>query len=384
MTRKIPNYMPQLDSLRAFAVFAVMIHHWAPGFLGFGPWGDLGVRCFFVLSGFLITGILLRARDSVEKGDSSVAWELRQFYVRRSLRIFPIYYLTLLVGAFLGMHVLRETFWWHAGYGSNFYFAARGQWQGYISHLWSLSVEEQFYLVWPALVFLLPRRRLPVFFAACVGAALLWRAGLAFTLGTEHLALKVLLPSCLDSLVGGSLLAWAGASRPRPTSLPGPLQGRLFPAAIVLFTGLCVLDALDAAKAFRAVAGPLIETAFFVGIVGLCARGITGIIGRVLDWAPIQYFGRISYGLYLYHMFAGYIAGMVANKFHLTLPGPGPAQFALFFTMSLTAAALSSRFIERPCNALKRFFPTGNRHGPGSVASKAGGDIAADTAKALS
>ena len=352
------NYMPQLDSLRALAVFAVMIHHWAPGFLGFGPWGDLGVRCFFVLSGFLITGILLRGRSSVENGQSTVGRQMRQFYIRRSLRIFPIYYLTLGVGVLLGMYVLRETFWWHASYGSNFYFALRGEWRGYVSHLWSLSVEEQFYLIWPALVLMLPRKLLPAFFVVCIAAALVTRAWLAVVFGPGHIALKVLLPSNLDSLVTGALLAWILAPQSKLALFSSTWLRRSFPAATLLFIGISALRYFELGKPALAIVGPLAEAFFFAIVIGKCAQGISGFGGRLLNLRALQYFGSISYGLYLYHMFAAYVAGMFANKLGLTVPGPGVGQFALFFAMSVAAAALSYRFIETPFNQLKRFFPS--------------------------
>ena len=373
MKEKTPDYMPQLDSLRALAVFTVMIHHWLPGFLGFGPWGDLGVRCFFVLSGFLITGILLRARAAVESGRSSTGWQMRQFYIRRSLRIFPIYYLTLLAGVLVGMAVMRQTFWWHATYCSNIYFALLNRWEGYTSHLWSLSVEEHFYLIWPALVLLLPRKWLPSFFLASIAAGVLTRAGLAATLGPEHITIKVLLPSCLDSLVAGALLAWAfsPASGLARSSANRWLQ-RSFPAVTALFLARCALDYFGIGKPFLAVAGPLIEAAFFTVVVARCAVGVPGLAGRALNLAPLQYLGRISYGLYLYHMFSGYIAGIIAGKLGCAVPGPGLARFALFFAMSVLAAAISERLIERPCNRLKRFFPsnTGKSERPPAPAGR--------------
>jgi peptidoglycan/LPS O-acetylase OafA/YrhL len=159
------KYMPQLDAIRAAAIFLVMIQHWAPTLTQIAPWGGIGVRCFFVLSGFLITGILLRARDLIDAARTTRGFQVRQFYIRRSLRIFPIYYLTLIVACALGLQVVRDTFWWHAGYLSNFYIASTGIWHGYISHLWSLSVEEQFYLIWPALILAAPRRWIPWCFA---------------------------------------------------------------------------------------------------------------------------------------------------------------------------------------------------------------------------
>lgn len=367
------QHMPHLDSLRALAVFSVMIHHWAPGFLGFEPWGELGVRCFFVLSGFLITGLLLRARIAVESGRSPMSWQIRQFYIRRSLRIFPIYYLTLVVGVLLGMFVLRETVWWHAGYVSNIYFALRGKWQGYISHLWSLSVEEQFYLLWPALVLTVPRPWLPRVFGAFIAAGVLTRAVLAMTLGSDHLTLKVLLPSCFDSLVAGAVVAWFFAQRPLWATVPGILRQSLFPVAIALFLVRCLCDFLQVGKPFLAVVGPLVEAVFFAGVVARCANGLPGLLGRFMNFAPLQYFGRISYGLYLYHMFAGYMALMLADKLGLRVPGPGLAQFALYFVMTLVAAVVSERLIERPFNYCKRFFPTDGQSTRAPVARPAAG-----------
>src|SRR4051812_27118470 len=91
----LPAYMPQLDALRALAVLAVWFEHWGPEQRV--KWGLLGVRLFFVLSGFLITGILLRARDRVDPSDGGLGRTLRNFYARRFLRILPIYYLALFV-----------------------------------------------------------------------------------------------------------------------------------------------------------------------------------------------------------------------------------------------------------------------------------------------
>lgn len=358
MTKPTANYMPQLDSLRALAVFAVMIHHWAPGLLGFGPWGELGVRCFFVLSGFLITGILLGNRAAVDSGRSTLRRQIGNFYVRRSLRIFPIYYLTLLVGAFLGMNVLQQTFWWHAAYASNIYFAIWGDPLSYISHLWSLSVEEQFYLFWPLLLMLLPLRRLPALFVVCIAGAVILRAGLAATLGPQHIALRVLLPASLDSLVMGAVLAWLFSPHAKMSLPVNELLKHGFPIATAGFTAVCALHYFEMGGPVLAIFGPLVEAFFFATIIGKCALGMKGLAGRLLNLSALQYLGRISYGLYLYHMFAGYVAGMIADQLGLTVPGAGAGRFALLFAMSVIAAAISHRFIERPFNQLKRFFPS--------------------------
>src|SRR5258707_12985436 len=115
----------------------------------------------FVLSGYLITGILLRCRRSIEAGQSDVATALRRFYIRRFLRIFPPYYALLALMFMANFPGVRNTLWWHAGYASNFLFALQGSWTPWVtSHFWSLAVEEQFYVVWPFLILLVPRSRL--------------------------------------------------------------------------------------------------------------------------------------------------------------------------------------------------------------------------------
>lgn len=351
--------MPQLDAIRAVAIFLVMIQHWAPALVKIAPWGGIGVRCFFVLSGFLITGILLRGRDLIDSKRSTLGLQMRQFYIRRSLRIFPIYYLTLGVGCLLGMSVLRESIGWHVAYLSNFHIAARGEWHGYVSHLWSLSVEEQFYLLWPALILIVPRRWFLRVFVAAVAIAPMVRAALAVAYDPDALAVRVLLPCCLDSLVVGALLALGAERAGGIRNIPASLLRRIAVTGVVAMMGLRLLHHFHIASVFEVALSPTVEAAFFVTIIAAAARGVTGPIGRVLDNGFLRYTGRISYGLYLYHMFARYVGGMLGQKFGFNFPSEsGFVQFAILFAMSYAAAALSAYFIERPFNDLKRFFPT--------------------------
>src|SRR5882757_1220817 len=138
--RKSSKYLCQLDGLRALSVAAVAWSHWRASWLPktYIPWGELGVATFFVISGFLITGILLDHRT-----DGSRPLVLRQFYARRFLRIFPLFYAALIVALLLRADGMSETWHWHASYLSNIYFYLLG-WHGQMSHFWSLAVEEQF------------------------------------------------------------------------------------------------------------------------------------------------------------------------------------------------------------------------------------------------
>ena len=119
--------MPQLDSLRTFAVFAVMVHHFWPEATFNLPLGFVGVQLFFVLSGFLITGILWPAREAVQAGRWPAVAVFRRFYIRRFLRIFPLFYGTLAVLWLLDVGEVRESALWHFSYLSNIYFAKIGR-----------------------------------------------------------------------------------------------------------------------------------------------------------------------------------------------------------------------------------------------------------------
>src|SRR5205809_3971623 len=115
--------MPQLDALRAFAVLSVLFVHFVsrpPYWLAIVPWAACGVQLFFVLSGFLITGILLDSRKQVEAGVSRF-WMLRQFYTRRFLRIFPLYYAVVLVAWIIKLPGFTDTLGWNLSYLTNFY-----------------------------------------------------------------------------------------------------------------------------------------------------------------------------------------------------------------------------------------------------------------------
>src|SRR5262249_6679914 len=138
------RYMPQLDSLRAVAVGLVLLYHfWRPARQSV-HFGGIGVRLFFVLSGFLITGILLQSRTLVDRGETEARVAIRHFYIRRFLRIFPLYYFALAVACLGNVYDARAGIVWHVSYLSNVYFflenaAQPGRWGGSVAHLWSLA-----------------------------------------------------------------------------------------------------------------------------------------------------------------------------------------------------------------------------------------------------
>ena len=173
------GYRPQLDSLRAFAVLAVLFtHFWRYD----SELGELGVRLFFVLSGFLLTSILLRQREKAAEFRLSRRRVLGDFYARRILRIWPIYYAALFGALLLGAEGVARTFGWHALFGSNILFFLEQSWTPPVAaHLWTLSVEEQFYLVLPLAALFLPLRALRPLFVALILAAIMFRVAVAMT-----------------------------------------------------------------------------------------------------------------------------------------------------------------------------------------------------------
>jgi peptidoglycan/LPS O-acetylase OafA/YrhL len=312
------------------AVVFVMAFHYIPGVDRYAPLGSIGVRLFFVLSGFLITRILLDWRGR-PLGDA-----LRTFYVRRSLRIFPLFYLVLLGAAVANLSPVRSSWEWHAGYLTNVYLFLRGDWHHSISHLWSLAVEEQFYLVWPCIVLLLPASRLPWLLVCLIVVAPISR----LLIGGPMTA--VLPTSCLDSLGIGALLA-----------IPATAE-RVIAAGRMVGIPLLIGATAIRYAGWRGL-GPEVLLDFSVALaggaaVGLAARGFTGLTGSLLSARPVVYIGTISYGLYLIHGFMPYALGHLVSGL---VGWPWPFRAALLTLATLATAALSWHVVEAPILGFK-------------------------------
>src|SRR5262245_20872551 len=184
----------QFDGVRTLAFAAGFFHH----ALGV-PLLWSGVDMFFVLSGFLITRNLLRFREEAPPGRA-----LRVFYLRRILRIMPPYYVSLALVLLARPSEIGDA-GWYVAFASNIHDAIYGPNAGALTTLWSIAVEEQFYLLWPFLVLFVPRRGLPWIFAASILLAPLVRFG--FT-AVSYEAVYRLMPCRMDLLGAGALLAW--------------------------------------------------------------------------------------------------------------------------------------------------------------------------------
>jgi peptidoglycan/LPS O-acetylase OafA/YrhL len=273
----------------------------------------MGVRLFFVISGFLITGILLRSRDQVEASGQSPLFALRSFYIRRFLRIFPIYYLALLVAWVANVGPARQTLFWHLTYLSNIYTTLTGDVPGALAPYWTLAVEEQFYLVWPWLLLFLPRKYLlPAILTTIVLGPAVRMGGIL--LDVTPLRVGRLPFACLDTLGLGSLLALASQS---PSAAPKLLKHLLrlsLPVGIPLFAVSLLVHVSDfnhLSIPFPSWTGKLSVVTFDLGLALLSVRlvaaavaGFRGAIGSMLNLPALVYLGGISYGIYVYHVFA--------------------------------------------------------------------------------
>ena len=348
------HYMPQLDGLRTFAVLAVMVSHFLPRTQDYADLGGLGVKIFFVLSGFLITSILLRSKLLVEREEQSVAFTFRQFYVRRALRIFPPYYLLLIIITLTGVPTMHAAWNWHAAYLSNIYFFMKRGFDEYVSHFWSLSVEEQFYLIWPWIILLVPRKRLQSLIVALILIGPISRLTCTLIL-TDSQLVGVLPLSCFDKLGMGALLAvWS-----EPSFLKKKYAARL--SGIGLYAGLpllvlaLVLRLLNTGQLFHVVFSDFSIALIGVWLISKASVGFEGKIGRLLEWRPVTYMGTISYGVYLYHNFMRLLVPAILRRVGLSHISLG-LKLILMSLATFGIASASWYFFERPVNNLKKHF----------------------------
>lgn len=272
--------MPELDGLRAVAVLSVLFFHAMPN--GPASGGFVGVDVFFVLSGFLITSIL-------EVSGKQDRLRLRRFYWHRVLRLMP----PLLL--FLASYLLVAPFVWpdhnhlrdtalSAGYISNYTYAF---WRLplYLQHTWSLSVEEQFYLIWPLVLSLLIRSRSPlVWLLSAYVASTFWR----FSFGEDWLIYYYRSDARVSGLILGAVIYFS-LSYVR-ASAAAAWGGALILTMIVLLGRIS-----DAAWYI-----PFAEGASAVIICAIWS-GKAGAIGSALRWRPVVMLGKLSYGIYLWH-----------------------------------------------------------------------------------
>lgn len=335
------KHIDQLDSVRAIAIGLVLITH----FWGYpadhqvanavAAAGWMGVDIFFVLSGFLITGILRDTRDDPR--------HFINFYFRRALRIWPLYLLLLLIVLVL-LPLVKEMpaavmedkwlYWMHAG---NFALADGG-WQLFLLDItWSLSLEEQFYLIWPAVIYRMSNRRVMALCLALIIAMPLVRIVLWEPLGWMwlHMLFRA------DSFAVGGLLAVA-------------MRERIDLSHAKWLALLWIpIWSLVAAEEFR-------RESMLVGTIGysMTALASAGLLLIAMDlrafsWRPSVYVGKVSYGIYIYHPLCLMVASLALGEMS------GWTRLIGITALTIAVASISFYAYETPLLRLKRFFVPG-------------------------
>lgn len=356
----VPAYIPQLDGLRGISILAVFVAH--SEFIKALPhahlleYGRVGVDLFFVLSGFLITGILIDSRDTPHY--------FRNFYIRRALRIWPLYYVVLTFILLL-TSLLPNSGNQPAGHIWPYFYLYI---QNLFPHLttpygleptWSLAIEEQFYMTWPLLVLLLKRRSLAILLVCFIFLSVTLRI-----IGYEHDAsLKFIhaFTFCrLDAISMGSLAAiWfrSGASTTTLWRRQSHLCILIGLIGVVLARVLFHQESTVVSYAFIAIG--------FAGILGSALASSTdaSLTGRLLSVSSLRYIGRISYGLYLTHMPLFLIVTDIMHSRRIGIGSPilsnmfgAVVQFIIVFAV----ASLSWQLLETPILRLKSYFPSGS------------------------
>ena len=337
----------ELDALRGLAAVVVVLFHSSQKRI---PCGWAAVDLFFVLSGFLITSIILRHGSS--------PGFLKSFYARRALRVWPIYYALVAVLVVLSPLLARPTRWAGLPYTLTFTQSLPLYWSttsttfsDYFGHSWTLAVEEQFYLLWPPLVLIAGRKRLPLLALGCLAVSSVLRLrGFNITL----------LGARSDGLALGGLLAAIvyseGVSHRSKLRHIG-----LFSVSVLV--GLVILIAVGGFGLLRVLERDIARMSWTIlgfnllwfGVVGLIVLGQGHRLLAPLRTASLQRLGTISYGLYLYHLvIILFIRDVFTSLGH---PGWPLWREALTLLICWAVARLSWRYLEEPVLRFKRFFP---------------------------
>lgn len=324
----------EIDGLRVVAMIGVLyVHFWNRNH----EMEHLRVSLFFVVSGFIITLTLLRAKER------SGYVNIRNFYIRRALRLFPALFIALLVAYFFDMGDISASISWHLAQLSNVHFALQREWSPWVaSHLWSLNIVEQFYMICPVAVFFLTRRNLMVFFLCVMLASIALRL-IVLNSGISN---WYVLLFCFDPIAAGCLLAMVKENR--------AVRGILTSYLNLVVSGLFILSPILFLEGFGHTITYRILTIYaLVSIVLWAYIGFNGWARLLFTNGIIRFFSKISYGIYVYHFFLWWFIG----ENYPELYRPGMNVFFIMTALTVTVATLSWYGVERHFDHLKGLFP---------------------------
>ncbi len=312
--RQEANHIAPLDGLRGIAVLLVIVFHFSWTFPLVGPlakplkllfWsGWIGVDLFFVLSGYLIT------RGLVAESTKATGTRLKLFWMRRVLRIFPLYYVVLIFGTIVGLFFnVAPPVWSYWVYMQNYTLAFDTFFERWTAHFWSLAIEEQFYFVWPILALMVPRKKMIPMTITLIAACFLLRAGLAFKLHIwpAETTIKFLYRATFtraDGLLLGALVAILQHEQEHPVARFWKRIRKVawFGSGLMLLGLAAAAHGLNGEDRRVVVVGYFLLAFFFAATVSFASDGsLPDGIRRLLMSPPLVACGKVSYGMYLFH-----------------------------------------------------------------------------------
>lgn len=350
------KHFRQINAVRGIGVLLVIMFHWIlqNGMVSVLSNGALGVDIFFVLSGFFITGLLLDGRKMAGENGISRITVFKNFLLNRALRIFPLYYITIFI-----LYIFHETtnttiqsnFIYYATYTSNFLLHQRQQWDDIVSHFWSLAVEEQFYLVWPLVILGSPKKYLPFIISFFIAIGFFTQRFWAVN------EFDLLLPfTCFDALGMGALLSWIYLTKPHHFKKAYHIISFLL---LMCFAYFIVGKVLNKNIFLPDDTMSLLAAWFIAGII--LKEHKTGLIfSFFLNSRPLIFIGKISYGVYIFHLILPHYVWKLIHihNFYDRVPNVLKQYDILFHSVNLGVIILlawfSYRFIETPILQLKK------------------------------
>lgn len=343
------KYIKGLDGLRAIAVLLVITSHWMSSNILIKSLllGKIGVDVFFVISGFLITKILFHKKLETDFNHKAILKEIKKFIARRTLRIFPIYYILLLFIYITNGSEFSDYIVYHLTYTSNYLFYSTQKWHGFVGHFWSLAVEEQFYLFWPLLIFFLKKKFtfILLIFTIIVGTFYPYFLSMNMT--------SILTISCVNAFSIGALLSYVEVFNPTfKAQFVFFIKKSFFILISILLLHLLVYKIPF--FPFR-----LVVSIITLRIIILCVEeSFENYFFRILNLRSLSFIGSISYGIYLYHNFIPSYWNRFFRVFKIEEPElfTGHVKLIIHFIILMFVSYMSWVIIEKPFLKLKNKF----------------------------
>lgn len=397
-TGSILKYNPQFDGMRFIAVFFVVCYHWLPSFhhsvaaefLGGGKW----INFFFVLSSYLITRILISAKAKGEQLGIARPKVIAVFLLRRTVRIFPPYYLYLLALLLLPdiTAEVKENAGWYFSYLSNYRLFDTQEYNRVTAHLWTLAVEEQFYIFWPFIILFVPQRHLLKTLLFIIAASVATRAVFYHPVLISQ---QILTEYCADAFAIGGIMSYKYtlATEKEKLLITKWMRTALY-ASIILSVPIMITRSDYFGFIFNRLFFSVISFALIEGAL----KGYNNWFGKFLVNKKVLYVGRISYGIYLYHLLVPIIFWrlyrVVSHYFENNHAGflarfkkpidwweiaatSEIGSFIIYCICVIIIASLSARFIEKPLSKLKVGYSSAKKNnaaekqGPGTIQAPA-------------